>query len=157
MSAVVRVIDLLGMLGLILRGDPPRTIDMTDRVWGAAVQGFALSLREIPRDDSEQLAAVSAVMKNTGNETLNFVFPGWMHFYAVQIAASQTPYGRSLLRPERSKERLEISVGPGDATETDIPVGSFYELKAKTEYVVSVTCALPDGTALRSNEIRLKA
>ncbi len=157
MSAVVRFIDFLGKMGLILRGDPPRTINMTDRVWGMAVQGFALSLREIPRDDAEQLASVSVVMKNNGNETQAFVIPGWMHFYAVQIVAAQTPYGRSLLRPERSKERLEISVGPGDATETDIPVGSFYELKAKTEYAVSVTCALPDGTGLRSNEIRLKA
>ena len=55
----------MGKMGLTLRGDPPRKIVVTGREWGAAVDGVAISIREIPRDEPEQLASVSAVMKNS--------------------------------------------------------------------------------------------
>ena len=157
MSAFVDFIDFLGKMGLILRGDPPRSIDMTDRVWGDPVEYFALSVREIRKEDPDQLAAVSVVMKNNGNENIPFTIPGWMFFYSVKVAAPLSAYGTNLLKPERSNERLQISLGPGDATETDVPVGTLYALRKQTDYTVSVSCTLPNGSELRSNQIRLRA
>ena len=146
----------MGRMGLTLRGDPPRKIDMTGRIWGAPVNGIALSIREIAREDPEQLASVSAVMKNSGEKQIPLVIPGWLHFFKIHIEAPATRYGRALLRPERQTERLEITLGPGDATETDLPVGSLYELRRGKEYKVRVSCLLPGDLVLESNELVIR-
>lgn len=162
MKALRAFLHFLAKMGLTLRGDPPRKIDLTDRAWGLRVDGFVLSVREITSKDPDQLAAVSVVMKNDGTERVPFTIPGWMFFYPVTITAPLTAYGRSMLRPEHlrpahSKQRIEIVLGPGDATETDIPVASIYELKRRAVYPLSVSCTLPGGAELRSNEIQLTA
>jgi hypothetical protein len=154
--AVEGFLDFMGKMGLTLRGDPPRKIVVTGREWGAAIDDVALSIREIPRDEPEQLASVSAVMKNNGQKQIPLVVPGWMHFYQIEIEAPLTKYGRALLRPERQTENLEITLGPGDATETDLPVGSLYELRRPKEYKIRVSCKLPDGAVLHSNELLIR-
>lgn len=146
----------MGRMGLTLRGDPPRKIDMTGREWGEPVHGLALSIREIPKEDPEQLASVSAVMRNSGEKEIPLVVPGWLYFYKIDVAAPLTKYGGALLKPERQTERIEIKLGPGDATETDLPVGSLYALSRGKEYKVRVSCQLPDNTVLHSNEIVLR-
>ena len=157
MKILEAILKFLAKMGLTLRGDPPRTIDMTDRAWGPAINGFSLSVRAISQIDPDQIAAVSVVMKNSGNEKVPFTIPGWMAFYSVRIEAPLTAYGRSLLRPGQRRETLEIVLGPGDATATDIPVASIYNLNRRSIYSVSVTCTLPGGEELTSNEIRLSA
>ena len=146
----------MGRMGLTLRGDPPRKIDMAGREWGPAVGGLALSIREIRKEDPAQLASISAVMKNSGAEEIPLVIPGWLHFYQINVEAQPTSYGRALLRPERKTERLDITLGAGDATETDLPVGSLYELRRGMGYKVRVSCQLPGGTVLQSNEIVIR-
>jgi hypothetical protein len=153
----VSFVDFLAKMGLILRGDPPRSIDMTGREWGHPVNGLALSIREIPRDEPDQLPSVSVVMKNEGSTPIPLVIPGWLFFYSIDIPAPLTPYGKALLNPQRKSDPSEICLGPGDATETDLPVGSVYTLRRQTGYKVSVSCQLPDGSALRSNQITLRA
>jgi hypothetical protein len=150
------ILDFMGRMGLALRGDPPRKIDMTGRHWGQPVNGIALSIREIPREDPAQLASISTVMKNGAEKKLPLAIPGWLHFYTIEVAAPLSPYGRALLRPERQTERLEITLGPGDATETDLPLGSLYEIRRPKEYKVRVSCRLPDDTVLHSNEIEIR-
>jgi hypothetical protein len=155
-QAVEGFLDFMGRMGLTLRGDPPRKIDMTGRIWGQPVDGVALSIREIPKEDPEQLASVSAVMRNSGEKQIPLTIPGWLHFYKIDVAAQPTSYGRALLRPERQSERLAITLGPGDATETDLPVGSIFELRRGKEYKVRVSCQLPGDALLQSNEIVIR-
>jgi hypothetical protein len=151
------LLDFLGKMGLTLRGDPPRKIDVTHREWGEPADGVVLSIREIPRDEPEQLFSVSAVMKNSGQKQIPLEIPGWLYFYQIEIEATPTPYGRSLLRPKHHKEPLRISLGPGDATETDIPIGSIYELRPGNEYKLKVTCRLPEDILLTSNELTIRS
>ena len=148
--------DFLAKMGLTLRGDPPRAIDITNREWGEPVDGVVLSIREIPRESPEDLASVSAVMKNGGQKQFPLTIPGWLYFFRIEIEAPVTPYGRSLLNPKHRKESLNILLGPGDATETDLPVGSIFQLRAGQEYKVHVTCRLLDDTLLVSNELTIK-
>lgn len=151
-NGLVTFINFLAKMGLIVRPDPPRQIQTEGRQWGAATDGMMLSIREIRRENSDQLPSISVVMKNDGAKSWNLTIPGWMFFYQVETDAPLSAFGRQLLRPENQKETMNIVVGPGDATQTDVPVGSMYEIR-RGDHPVEVTCALPDGTVLRSNRI----
>ena len=146
----------MGKMGLTLRGDPPRTIDVTNREWGEPVDGVVLSIRESLREDPEELVSVSAVMKNGGEKQIPLSVPGWLYFYQIEIDAPATPYGASLLRPKHRQEPLQINLGPGDATETDLPIGSIFSLQRRKEYKLRVSCRLPGDTVLRSNELTIR-
>jgi hypothetical protein len=151
-----RFVNFLAKMGLIVRADPPRHIATEGLEWGDAADGMMLSIREIPSEDPDQLAAIAVVMKNAGAKTWNLTIPGWMFFFHVETTAPLSAFGRQLLRPENQKEKMDIVVGPGDATQTDIPVGSMYEIR-RGEYPVEVNCTLPDGVTLRSNRIVIRA
>src|ERR1700761_8517021 len=58
-----RFYNFLANMGLVLRDDPPRVIDMTGREWGESAGGLELSVREIPREDSRQQAVLSTVIR----------------------------------------------------------------------------------------------
>ncbi len=146
----------MGKMGLTLRGDPPRSIDVSNRKWGEPVDGVVLSIREITRVDPEELVSVSAVMKNEGQKHIPLSIPGWLYFYQMEIAAPTTSYGASLLRPKHRQAPLQIQLGPGDATETDLPIGSIFSLSTDREYKLRVSCELRDGLVLRSNELILR-
>jgi len=146
----------MAKMGLTVRGDPPRSIDITHREWGEPVDGVVLSIRGIPREDPEQLVSVSAVMKNGGGKEIPLTIPGWLYFFEMEIEAQATPYGRSLLRPKHKQEPLKILLGPGAATETDLPVGSIFDLRRGQDYKLRVSCRLPDDRVLRSNELSIK-
>jgi hypothetical protein len=148
-----RVLTFLAAMGLTLKDDRPRVIDMTGREWGDPVAGLALSIREAKKEDPQQLPVLSVVLRNTGSERKVLTIPGWLFFYEIEISASPTAYGRELLKPERRTEKLDIALGPGDATEADLPIGLLYEMRAPGTYRVGVSCHLPDGLTLRSNEI----
>ena len=143
-------------MGLVLRDDPPKVIDMAGREWGETMHGFALSIREIPKEDPRQQAVLSVVIRNGGPEPKTFIVPGWLFFYEVGIGAPLTAYGSQLLKPERKTERMEVTLAPGDARETDLPLGVLYDIGAG-DYQVRVSCRLPDGTVLTSNEIEVGA
>jgi hypothetical protein len=93
------------------------------------------------------------VIRNAGTEPKTLIVPGWLFFYKVEIETPLTAYGSQLLKPERKTERMEVTLGAGDAKETDIPVGVLYDMRPAGEYRIRVSCRLPDSGLLTSNEI----
>ncbi len=145
-------------MGLVIRDDPPKVIDITGREWGPAIDGMALSIRTMPRDSPQDPAVLSVVIRNNGTAAKSFTVPGWMFFYHAEVTrqdglpAQLTAYGKQLLKPERQTEKIEVKLGPGDARETDLPVAALYEMREGGPFRVVVSCMLSDGL-LRSNEI----
>jgi hypothetical protein len=152
-SGFTRVFNLLANMGLILRDDPPKVIDMTGRAFGEAVNGLELSIREFPKDDPHERAVLSVVIRNRENEKKIFAVPGWLFFYQVQIDAPLSGYGDQVLKPERKTERFEVTLAANEAKETDVPLGLLYDLHAGSDYRVRVSARLADGAVLTSNEI----
>jgi hypothetical protein len=142
-------------MGLVLRDDPPKVIDMTGREWGEVAGGLALSIRELERDDSRQVAGISVVMKNEAAHPQTLNVPPWIFFYQIE-GLELTPYGRQLMSPGRQGKNIEVRLDTGDAIETDLPAATFYNLRTPGDYKVQVSCRLPDQTELRSNEITIR-
>lgn len=148
-------------MGLILRDDPPKVIDMTGREWGEAVDGLELSIREFPKEDPREQVVLSVVIRNRAGKKV-FTIPGWLFFYEVRIAGpdgSDAPlsgYGSQVLKPERRTERIEVTLASGEAKETDVPLGLLYEMRTGGEYRVRVSARLADGSKLMSNEIVIR-
>jgi hypothetical protein len=156
-NAFVRFVNFLANLGLIFRQDPPRQIRTEGREWGETVEGLQLSIQENRKEDPDQLASISVIMKNVGNESRPLTIPGWMHFFRVETTAPLSAFGQRLLAPDARRETINIVMNPGDATETDVPAGSLYDMSAKGEYPVRVSCTLPGGATLLSNAIRIRS
>lgn len=162
-SAFLRFYNFLANLGLVLRDDPPKVVDLAGREWGATVNGLALSIRQVPKHDPEEQAVVSVVIRNMGRDGKTFIVPGWLFFYEVEIAGqdgtevSRTFYGDKLLKAERKTERLEVSLGAGEARDTDMPLGALYAMRRGGSYRVRVGCKLDDGAEVMSNEIVVRA
>jgi hypothetical protein len=163
-SAFRRFFDFLAGMGLIVRDDPPKVVDLTAREWGAAVEGLALSIREIPHADPDARAAVSVVLRNVAAAPKSLTVPGWLFFYRFEIRdngrsggapAPMTPFGRELLKPARRTERLEVRLAPGDATETQVPIGSIFNMPDKRRNLVRASCEPFEGVVLQSNEITI--
>jgi hypothetical protein len=152
-SGFTRVFNLLANMGLILRDDPPRVIDMTGREFGAAVNGLELSIRESPKEDPGERAVLSVVIRNREREKKTFAVPGWLFFYDVQIDAALSGYGDQVLKPERRTERFEVTLAANEAKETDVPLGLLYDLGAGSDHRVRVSARLANGAVLTSNEI----
>jgi hypothetical protein len=152
-SGFKRVFNLLANMGLILRDDPPKVIDMTGREFGAAVNGLELSIREFPKEDPSERAVLSVVIRNRENEKKTFAVNGWLFFYEVQIDAPLSGYGDQVLKPQRKTERFDVTLAGNEAKETDVPLGLLYDLRAGSDYRVRVSARLADGAVLTSNEI----
>jgi hypothetical protein len=145
----------------VLHDDPLKVVDLTGRVWGETTNGLALSIRQIPKHDPEEQAVISVVIRNVSSDRKTFVVPGWLFFYEVEITGPdgsevpRTGFGNQVLKAERKTERLEVSLAPGEARETDLPVGALYAMRSGRMYRVRVRCRLNDGTTLASNEIEV--
>lgn len=154
-------LDWLAKLGLTVRDDAPKTVDIAGREWGEPVGGLALSIQQIRKEDPAQLPAISAAVRNVSRERRRFEIPGWLVFYSVQIAGPNgqhvgvTAFGRELLKPERHHRRIVLDLVSGQAVETDIPIGSIYDMRAAGEYRVRISGKLPTGEVAQSNEVVL--
>src|SRR5207248_630325 len=84
-SAVRGFLNFMGKMGLAARADPPKAIDMTGREWGEPVDGLVLSVRQVKKEDPDQLAAVSVVLKNESAARKAFTVPGLLFFYKLQV------------------------------------------------------------------------
>src|SRR5580658_7628835 len=91
----IRFYNFLANMWLVLRDDPPRVIDMTGREWGEPVDGLALSVRELKREDPGHVAGISVVlknaMKNGGAQPKTLEVPPWIFYYEVE-GLELTPY-----------------------------------------------------------------
>jgi hypothetical protein len=157
-SGIRRFLDFIGNMGLMARADPPKVVDLTGREWGLPVAGLSLSARQVRKQDSDELPTISVVLRNEGPATLTFTAPGWLAFYELNVSGldgAEVPlsgYGSQLLKASRGTEKVEVSLAPGAATETLLPVGTLYSMRGRGDYKVQVSCRLPDGSVLASNE-----
>src|SRR5580698_2887621 len=135
-----RFYNFLANMGLVLRDDPPKVIDMTGREWGEAVDGLTLSVRELKRDQPRQVAGISVVMKNAGTDAKTLDVPPWIYYYEIE-GLELTPYGRQSMNQERGEKNIEVTIA------------TIYKLRVAGDYKVQVSCRLPDARVLRSNEI----
>jgi hypothetical protein len=148
-----RFFDFMANLGLFIRDDPPKVIDMTGREFGPAVNGLELSIRELPKEEPGVHAVLSVVIRNRETEKKTFSIPGWLFFYEIQIDAPMSGYGNQVLKPERKTERFEVTLAPHEARETDVPLGLLYDLRAGGDYRMRVSARVADGAVVTSNEI----
>jgi hypothetical protein len=154
----------MAKMGLSVRDDPPKVVDLTIRSWGEPADGLVLSVYEIPRYDREALPRISVVIRNIGQERKTLTVPGWLFFYHFEVLlpddspAPLSPFGRELLKPARRTENLAVPLDPGEFQEAEIPIGSLFNLRARGRYVVSVGC-IPDlatgEVTFRSNRITI--
>ena len=150
-----RFYNFLANLGLVIRDDPPKVIDLTGREWGPAVNGLRLSLRELPREDPMQVTGVSVVMRNIGTTSKQITVPPWVFFYRIH-GLELTPYGRQFMNAGPRGQNTDLTLKPGDAIETDLPLSTMYNMRAPGQYRVQVSAPLPDTTELQSNEIAVR-
>ena len=151
----VRFYTFLAKMGLVIRDDPPRVIDMTGREWGEAVDGLLLSVRELPREDAASVAGISVVLKNGGASPKTLRVPDWIHYFQIE-GLQPSPYGKSLLDSARTAKKADVTLVAGGAIEAELPIGRIYEMRPSGVYSVAVSCLLPDQSVLRSNTIEIR-
>lgn len=149
-------------MGLAMRDDPPKTIDVASRAWGTSHSDFSLSLESAPlREDASVTSNLSVVLRNEMAVARTLSLPAWLFLYRVELTgpdgspASLSAFGREMLNPERGKERFERTIPPEGVTEAQIPLGSLFDLRAAGEYRAVVSCELPDVGELRSNPVTI--
>jgi len=153
--------DFMAKMGLSVRDDPPRVVDLAAREWGEARDGLALSIEELPRESPDELPSLSVVLRNVTDRTVQLSTPGWLLFYRFDVRTAEgqlvelSPFGRELMKAEHNKARSEVSLAPGAIAETQPPIGSIYGLRPRTHYLLRVACEPTPGIQLTSNEIRI--
>jgi hypothetical protein len=152
--------DFLARMGLSVRDDPKKVIDPETRQWGPTLDGFALSIESVLlREDRTVMSNLSVVLRNVSDAAQSLVVPGWLFFFHVEMIGPDgsrvppSPFGGELLKLKRRTERIELTLAPGALTETQIPVGSIFEMAGRGEYRIEAWCELPDGARLHSNRI----
>ncbi|HXE63438.1 MAG TPA: hypothetical protein VN519_07845 [Bryobacteraceae bacterium] len=148
-------------MGLTVRDDPKKVVDVAGRTWGEPVDGIALSMQLKAKEDPDELPAVSVAIRNIGATRRTLRTRGWLDFFHVTVRdfsgmdAELTSYGRELMKPERAQPAAEVELEPAEAMEADIPIGSIYRMKGT--YRVQASCATPEGRRAVSNEIEFAA
>jgi len=150
-----RFYNFLAKMGLVIHDDPPKVIDLTGREWGETVDGLALSVRELPRENSEGVAGISVVLRNTGNAPKTLSIPSWVRYYEI-AGLELSPYGRQLMTSGEKARAGEITLPPGEAVDTDLPIAKIYDLRKPDAYRIRVSCTLPDSAVLKSNAIEIR-
>ena len=154
-----RFLTFLAKMGLSVRDDPRKVVDIGGRQWGQPVNGLALSVLLPPRKN-EELPTISVAIHNRSAETQSLTTRGWLDFFRVSIigpdgvAAPMTSYGAELMKPERLPAPVEVILSPGEAIEADIPIGSIFQMR-RGQYRVHVSCDVPGAGGITSNEILL--
>jgi hypothetical protein len=118
-----RFYNFLANMGLVIRDDPPKVIDLTGREWGPEVDGLVLSIRELPREDPRQVTGVSVVTKNTSSEPKRFSIPPAAFFYRIH-GLELTPFGRQFFSSAPKGQNTVMTLAAGEATETDLPLST---------------------------------
>jgi hypothetical protein len=94
-------------------------------------------------------------MRNDGSAAQRLNVPPWTFFYNIH-GLELTPYGRQLMNAGPKTGNTNVMLGSGDAIETELPLSTMYNMRALGEYRVQVSCALPGGQEMRSNEIAVR-
>lgn len=149
-------------MGLSVRDDPKKVVDVAGRTWGEPHRGFVLSVQLLERKHDDEPASVSVAIHNRGPGVQRLVTRGWLSYFRVAVVnaegvpAPMTAYGRELMKPERLSAPAEVVLAPGEAVEADIPVGLLFEMR-RGKFRVQATCEAPGGGVIVSNAIQVKA
>jgi hypothetical protein len=149
-------------MGLTVRDDPKKVVDVAGRAWGEAVHGLALSVLPLERKQDDELASVSVAIHNRSSDVQRLVTRGWLNYFHVSVvnaegaAAPMTAYGSELMKPERLPAPAEVVLASGEAVEADIPIGLLFEMR-RGEFRVWATCEAPGGGVITSNQIEVSA
>jgi hypothetical protein len=161
-GVIRRFLTFLAKMGLSVRDDPKKVVDVAGRTWGEPLNGLALSVLRKPKEDADELTTVSVAIVNQASEAQRLTTRGWLNFFQVSVVGSDgvvsalTPYGRELMKPERQPAPQEVVLAPGEAIEADIPIGSIFQM-SKGPFQVQATCAAPGGGRATSNQIQVEA
>jgi hypothetical protein len=145
-------------MGLSVKDDPRKVVDIASRAWGEPVNGLALSVLLKLKEDPDELPTVAVAIHNRGGQARHLQMRGWLNFYEVSVLnsggaqAMLTPYGAELGKPERLPAPSEVVLPAGEATEADIPIASIFAMP-RGRYRVRVSCAAPEH--LTSNEVQV--
>lgn len=148
-------------MGLTVRDDPKKVVDVAGRKWGEPVDGLALSVLLSGRRHDDEPASVSVAIHNRGPREQRLLTHGWLNYFRVSVvgsagvAAPLTAYGSELMKPERLPASAEVVLAPGEAVEADIPIGLLFEMR-RGEFRVQASCDAPGGGEIASNEILVK-
>jgi hypothetical protein len=152
----------MARMGLAMRDDPPKTIDVSARAWGPSRDGFALSLDTVPlREDASVTSNLSVVLRNEGAVERKLSLPGWLFLYRVKITGPEggdvplSAFGREMLNTERGKERFDRTFPPEGMMDAQIPLGSLFDMRVPGEYRVEVSCEVAGVGELRSNPVTI--
>ena len=150
----------MAKMGLSVRDDPKKVVDVAGRAWGETTHGLALSVLLKAKEDPDELPSISVAIQNRSAETQRLMTRGWLNFLPVSVTdlngvtAEITPYGLELMKPEHLPPLSEVVLVPVEAIEADLPLGSLYQMR-KGQYRVQVSCDAPGGGRVTSNEIRI--
>jgi hypothetical protein len=153
-------LTFLAKMGLTVRDDPKKVVDIAGRTWGEPVNGLALSLQLKTKEDPDELASVSVAIHNRTNEPRQLMTRGWLSFFRVSVVGSQgmeaelTPYGAQLMNPERDSPVSPVTLPAGGAVEADIPIGSIYRMN-RGNWRVKASCEAGNGDRAMSNTIEV--
>jgi len=148
-------------MGLTVRDDPKKVVDIAGRAWGEPFNGLAISIRLRTKEDEDELPAVSVAIHNRARDAQRLMTHGWLNFFHVSVVgpdgrlAELTPYGGQLMKPDRLPALSEVVLASGEAMEADIPIGSIFQMP-KGRYHVLATCETPGGELITSNEIQVQ-
>ena len=149
-------------MGLTVRDDPKKVVDVAGRVWGESVHGLALSVLLLQRKHDDEPASVSVAIHNRSSDVQRLLTRGWLNYFRVSVvnaegaAAALTAYGSELMKPERLPASAEVVLESGEAVEADIPVGLLFEMR-RGEFRVQATCEAPGGGVITSNEVQVSS
>jgi hypothetical protein len=149
-------------MGLSVRDDPKKVVDVAGREWGQTVEGLALSVLLSARKHDDEPASVSVAIHNRSPGVQRLLTRGWLNYFHVSVfdAAGEsvpvTAYAREVMKPERLPAPAEVVLAPGDAVEADIPIGLLFEMR-RGQFRVQATSEAPGGGVITSNQIQVKA
>jgi hypothetical protein len=156
-KALSRFFDTLADMGIWIRFNDPRTAppDEEGRIWGPAVNGFALSI------EAGSLDALSIVLKNVGTVERRLFIPGWISFYQIHIKtpfnqeAPMKSFGRQSINSPANTALVERVFPPGGSLAAEVPLAPLFDLRARGIWQIKATCEI-EGSALVSNELKFQ-
>lgn len=147
-------------MGLSVKDDPRKVVDIAGRKWGEPVNGLALSALLKPKEDPDELPSISVAIHNRGSQPRHLQMRGWLNFYDVSVLNSEgaqamlTSFGAELRKPERLPAPSEVILPAGEATEADIPIASIFAMP-RGRYRVRVSCSAPERIDSNDVEVQL--
>jgi hypothetical protein len=166
-SRLTRILDTLGMLGLLMRSRRVSNFDETsaNREWGPAIEGFALSILASPDTAGpEEPVKLLLALRNGDGREIQAAVPAWLSYFELRIAgptgalAERTAYGLAVLSSSADSSMIVV-FSPERPQYVEFPLSDIYGMTAPGTYRVSASCPVPasaSGAKCQSNEVMIE-